>query len=177
MKKIILSTGIILCSIVFVNAQKGSNIIQVSGQVGLPVGDLADVAKVGYGGAVKGMYGFGAKEQHVTLEAGYNYFPVKDLPDGVSANYSAIPIYTGYRYSFSNFHFESQAGISINKITGTVDGKGSKSETMTNFAWALGASYTYNNIELGVRYQSSETKKEKEDITFIGIRLAYNFTL
>ncbi len=141
------------------------------------MGDLADVSKMGYGGAVKGMYGFGIREQHVTLEAGYNYFPVKNLPDGVSANYSAIPIYTGYRYSFSNFHFESQAGISINKVTGKVNGQGSKSETSTNFAWGLGASYSYNNIELGIRYQSSETKKEKENISFVGIRLGYNFSL
>jgi hypothetical protein len=32
-------------------------------------------------------------------------------------------------------------------------------------------------MELGVRYQSSELKDSKEDLTFVGVRLAYNFAL
>ncbi|MDQ8013206.1 MAG: outer membrane beta-barrel protein [Flavobacterium nitrogenifigens] len=159
------------------NAQKGNNQIQVSAQAAFPVDDLSKACSTGYGAAAKGLYGIGLRDQQVTLEAGYNFFPVKNLPDGVSAHYSAIPIYTGYRYSFSNFHIESQAGISINRIYAQANSGKSESDTNTQFGWAIGVGYAYQNIELGVRYQSSDMKSEDEGISFVAVRLGYNFTL
>lgn len=176
MKKKALLTFILAVISVAAFAQQGNHITQISAQLALPTGDLSNVSNVGYGGAAKGMYGFSSLPQHITFEFGYNYFPVKDLPSDVSAYYSNIPLLLGYRYSFKNFHIESQAGISINRIEGTVSGI-NRSDSSSNFAFGLGISYSYKDVELGVKYQSSDTKNDNESISFVGIRLGYNFNL
>ncbi|MES2061656.1 MAG: outer membrane beta-barrel protein [Bacteroidota bacterium] len=176
MKKPLLLLAIILSFSCTVKAQKGDNLFQISGQASLPTSNLADVVKTGFGAAIKGMYGFGVTKQHVTLEVGYDRFSVKNLPSGVDASYSAVPIYTGYRYTIGNFNLEPQAGISINKVAGS-SSVGSASSTSTNFGWATGVSYSFTNLELGVKYQSSEIKNSDDNLTFVGIRLAYNFSL
>ena len=158
------------------NAQKGTNKIQVAGQVGFPTGDLADVAKTGFGAAAKGMLGFSAKPQYVTLEAGYNNFSVKNLPSSVNANYSSVPIYLGYRANLSGVILESQAGVSLNHIEAAGPG-GTVSANQTGFGWALSAGYEFKNVELSVRYQNSEAESDSQKIRFVGIRLGYNFSL
>lgn len=40
---------------------------------------------MGYGGAIKGLYGVGENPQHITLETGYNKFSVKNLPSSLKA--------------------------------------------------------------------------------------------
>lgn len=176
MKKVLFSLALFLGLAIGANAQKGNNIIQLSGQVNFPTSDLADVVKTGFGFAAKGMYGFSLRKQQVTLEAGYNRFQVDVAPGGIDANYSAIPIYTGYRYSFGGFHLEPQAGLSINRIAAS-SGSRTVYSSQTNFAWATSVGYSFKFMELDVRYQSSELKDSKEDLTFIGVRLAYNFAL
>ncbi|WP_316792151.1 outer membrane beta-barrel protein [Pedobacter frigoris] len=160
----------------FTFAQKGSHYLQVSGQAAIPTASLADIVKTGFGGSVKGMYGIGVFPQHLTLEAGYNRFAVKDLPSSASAHYSAIPVYLGYRANLSGFILESQAGLSFNRIAGSGSG-GSASANQTAFGWSLGAGYTYKSVELGVRYQSSEKGDDVQEIRYVGIRLGYNFSL
>lgn len=157
-------------------AQKGNNVLQVSGQVNFPLSDLADATKTGYGFAAKGMYGIGMKKDHVTLEAGYNRFQVDVLPGGIDGYYSVVPVYTGYRYTYGSFNFEPQAGIAFNKIAGSAGGQ-TAGDTKTSFAWATAVSYSLKSMELGLRYQSSEINDSKENLTFVGIRIAYNFTL
>jgi hypothetical protein len=157
-------------------AQKGNNLIQVGGQAAIPTSDLSDIVNTGFGGTVKGMYGFSAKPQFFTLEAGYNRFGVKNLPSGASAHYSALPIYAGYRANLGGIILESQVGASFNRIAGSGSG-GTASANQTAFGWALGAGYAYKAIELGVRYQSSEADNDELVIRFIGIHLGYNFSL
>nr|WP_121271671.1 outer membrane beta-barrel protein [Pedobacter schmidteae] len=176
MNKKLLSLTVLVGLTISAYAQKGKNEVQLSGQVGFPTGQLADVAKTGYGFAAKGMYGFSLRKQQVTLEAGYNRFQVDVLPGGIDGYYSAIPIYTGYRYTIGGFHLEPQAGISINRVAGS-SGAASASSTKTNFAWATSVSYSLKSVELGLRYQSSEMKDSEEGLTFVGIRLAYNLSL
>lgn len=176
MKKIFFTFAI--CAILPFAAfsQKGKNAIQVSGQAAIATGDLSDVVKTGFGTAVKGMYGIGKNPQSLTVETGYNRFGVKNLPSGASGNYSAIPLYGGYRANLSGVIVESQAGVSFNHIAASGAG-GSASANQTAFAWALSAGYQYKDIELSVRYQSSEGSDDTQPIRFVGIRLGYNFGL
>ncbi|NRF37467.1 outer membrane beta-barrel protein [Pedobacter foliorum] len=157
-------------------AQKGSNFLQVSGQAAIPTGAISDVVKTGFGGAVKGIYGFSRNPQYLTLEAGYNRFAAKNMPAGASAHYSALPIYLGYRANLSGVVLESQGGVSFNRIAGSGPG-GSASANQTAFGWAISAGYTFKDLELAVRYQSSEGNNDVQIIRFIGIRLGYNFGL
>ncbi len=176
MKNFLVVTLIFLAIATGAKAQKGNNQLQVGGQAALPVGRLNDVAKTGFGIAAKGMYGFGVADQQVTLEAGYNRFAVKNLPNGVTGEYSAIPIYTGYRYIIGGLSLEPQAGISFNKIVATA-GNQAASGNETNFGWATSVGYSFSDIELSVRYQSSDVKNSDVKLTFLGFRLAYNFKL
>lgn len=176
MKKVLVSFLLLVGITISAQAQKGNNQLQISGQVNFPTSELADAAKTGFGFAAKGMYGFSVTKQQATLEVGYDRFSIKNLPSGIDGYYSAIPIYTGYRYTFGGLHLEPQAGISINKVGGSA-GSASVSSSSTNFAWATSVSYSLKSLELGLRYQSSEMKDSEDKITFVGVRLAYNFSL
>ncbi len=176
-KLLLLSASIFIFSAV--SAQKGTNAIQVGARVAFPTEKLNKIANTGFGGSLKGIYGIGGKSSphQVTLEAGYNRFGLKDLPAGASGSYSAIPIYTGYRYLFGKIILDTQAGISINRISGKSASGVKASGSQTAFGWAVGAGYMINQIELGVKYQSSDLKDDIYDIKFVGIRVGYNFAL
>jgi len=176
MKRIIIILAIMTSVPFCVFSQKGIKYIQVSGQAAIPVSDLTDIVKTGFGFAGKGIYGFSLKPQAFTLEGGYNRFAVKDLPSDASAHYSAIPVYAGYRANLSNVVLESQAGVSFNRIAGSSQA-GSASANQTAFGWALSAAYLYKSFELGIRYQSSEGSKDVSVIRFLGVRLGYNISL
>jgi len=157
-------------------AQSGKNFLQVSGQVSRPTSALLEVTNIGYGGALKWMHGFGENKQQATLEAGYNRFPVKKLPTGVSAHYGAIPIYVGYRYLANKISLEAQGGVSINRIVGR-NSLLSISETKTNLGFGLGMGYLLNDFEIAARFQVTDARGTADDPTFLGIRIAYNFLL
>jgi len=157
-------------------AQSGNNQLQFSGQLSRPTSALLEVTNIGYGGAVKGMYGFGDNDQQATLEAGYNRFPVKHLPTGVEAHYSSIPIYGGYRYLINSFSLEAQVGLAVNRIIGR-NSQITVSDTHRNLGWALGIGYTLKGLEIAARYQVSDVKGTDDDLNFLGIRLAYNISL
>ncbi|ETZ23056.1 outer membrane beta-barrel protein [Pedobacter sp. V48] len=157
-------------------AQKGSNFLQVAGQATLPTGNFSDVVKTGFGGSVKGIYGFSTKPQAITLEAGYNSFAVKNLPAVASGDYSLLPVYAGYRADLSGLILESQAGVSFNRVALSVPGE-SHSDTQTAFGWALSAGYAFKNVEFSLRYQHSEGSGDYNAIRVVGIRLGYKFGL
>lgn len=173
-KTLLLCTSLLVFSLA--KAQKGNNGIQVGARMAIPTERLAEVANVGYGATVKGMYGIGASPHQVTLEVGYNRFGLKNLPASVSGHYAAIPIYTGYRYTFGSVIVDTQAGLSINSIKGSGP-SGTASGNQTAFGWAIGAGYLYKKMEIGVKYQSSDIKDDTYDIKFVAIRLGYNFSL
>lgn len=175
MKKICLHFILVFAGFTAV-AQSGKKHLQFSAQMSRPTSTLLEVTNIGYGGAVKGMYGFGEKDQQATLEIGYNRFPVKHLPDGVEANYSSTPIYAGYRYLINNYSLEGQAGLAINRIVGR-NSQISVRDTRRNFGFALGIGYTWRALEIGARYQVSDVKGTEDDLNFLGIRLALNINL
>ena len=59
------------------------------------------------------MLGFSKTPQQVTLETGYNRFGIKNLPSGVNGNYSAIPLYLGYRARLGWLIVEGNGGLSF----------------------------------------------------------------
>jgi len=158
------------------SAQKGNNLLQLSGTVAIPTGELSNVVDVGYGGAIKGLYGVGQQAQQITLEAGYNRFSVKNLPSSVQANYSTVPIYLGYRAKLGRIIIEGQSGLGFNHIEASGP-SGTVGSNQTAFGWALAAGYAFRAVELDLRYQNSESGSDTYVIRFVGIRLAYNFSL
>jgi hypothetical protein len=179
MIKKILLLSVAVFTFSFAQAQKGVNGIQIGARAAIPTEKLDKVANIGYGGTIKGMYGIGSKSSphQITLEAGYNRFGLKDLPAGASGYYSAIPLYTGYRYLFGKVIIDTQAGISINRAAGeSVAGK-KASDGETAFGWAVGAGYMIKQIELGVKYQSSHSDDDIYSIKFFALRVGYNFAL
>ncbi len=173
-KKILLITFLLIPF--FSLAQKNKNYLKVAGQVAIPTGNLSDIVNIGVGGSVKGIFGFSKLPQYFTVEAGYNRFGVKNLSAGSTGNYSAIPVYAGYRARMGSIIFDAQAGASFNRIAGSGPG-GAASDTQTAFGWAFGASYEYKQVELGLRFQSSEASNDVFVIRFVGARIGYNFSL
>ena len=173
-KTLLLCTSLLIFS--FAKAQKGNNGIQIGARAAFPTEKLADIVNTGYGATLKGMYGFGADPHQVTLEVGYNRFGLKNLPASVSGYYAALPIYTGYRYTFGHVIIDTQAGVSFNSVKGSGPG-GTASGNQTAFGWAIGVGYVYKKVELGVKYQSSDVRDDIYDIKFVAVRLGYNFTL
>lgn len=145
-------------------------------RIGIPVFELADVAKSGYGGMAKGYYGFGYNPQQVTLDVIYSSFPIKDLPPGFESNYSSFAILTGYRYLCGGVFLELQAGVGFNHIkvessTAAID------RDKTSFYWTFGLGYQLKGFELGAAYHNTGLDDPDEDIPFIRIYLGYNFKL
>lgn len=179
MIKKILLLSVSLLAFIGVNAQKGTNGIQVGARAVFPTEKLNKIANTGFGGSLKGFYGIGSKSSphQVTLEAGYNRFGLKDLPSGASGSYSAIPLYTGYRYLLGNVVIDTQAGFSINRISGTSSAGVKANGSQTAFGWAVGAGYLIKKVELGVKYHSSDLNDDVYDIKFFALRVGYNFAL
>ncbi len=175
MKKLLLAFALLTSSF-SLHAQTGKKFLQVSGQISRPTSTMLEVTNVGYGGAIKGMYGFGELKQQATFEVGYNRFPVKGLPAGVEAHYSAFPIYLGYRYIANKLSLEVQGGTSINRIVGRNE-MISIVETKLNLGIGLGIGYLFHDFEIGARYQITDARGTEDDPTFLGLRLAYNFSL
>lgn len=158
-------------------AQKGKNQISPAVDVSLPIGDFGDVAPVGIGVTVKGLYGVGEAGQ-VSLTTGYSSFGAKkEIKDALGADklrQSLIPILVGYRHHFDGFYAEPQIGYGIfaSKIKGGIlDG----SESDGAFTWAIGGGYIFKDFDAGIRYQSSH--KDGSSRGLIGIRIGYNFSL
>lgn len=166
-------------------AQQGEIKINPGIELGLPIGDFSDVTNIGFGATVKGLYGV-TDEGQIELTLGYLHFPGKDF-QGFKANYSVIPIMAGYRHSFENFYAEGQLGFAIAKSKAKSDFEipdipgfdfdinASSSESSTEFSWAIGAGYMFDEFDLSLRYQSIETSGSS--IAWIGLRVGYSFDL
>ncbi|MBL4679081.1 MAG: hypothetical protein JKY70_23245 [Mucilaginibacter sp.] len=175
-KRIYLTACILLFSAVCFG-QTGNTQIQVAAQATIPIGDLATSAKVGRGFAIKGLWGFGSPPQQLTLEAGNNFFALRDkyVVKNVEVSYSNWPIYLGYRKYINKLYTESQFGLAINKLvafsTDTITA--SVQQSNAYFAWAGAIGYKLNDFDLEARYQNISIKNSP-DIRFISLRIAYS---
>lgn len=152
------------------HAQDGNDQIQAGIQYAIPNGDFSKIASNGYGAFVKGMYGVGEKANQLTLELGFNSFDT-NIKHKTGSN-QIIPLMLGYRINLNHFVLEPQAGLSLNALVEDT-GKSTKAK----FGWATIVGYNLKNVELGVKYQATKFNSESKDLSFIGLRLAYNFSL
>lgn len=141
--------------------------IGVGVDVAFPMGDLADVSKFGIGGTVK--IAFPAGPGAVTVTTGYINFSGKDVTVGnltmtTSSTY-LIPFKAGYRLNLGQgFNIEPQLGYSAGK------------NSSGGFTYAAGLGYIINDqVDLSARYEG--VSKSGSTLSFIGLRVAYNFSL
>ncbi|HTD93121.1 MAG TPA: hypothetical protein VK644_04895 [Chitinophagaceae bacterium] len=167
MKKLIVAICIIMISAT-TYAQKGTTQIGVGADLGIPTGDFGDVAKTGFGGYAKGLFGIGEAGQ-ITFTTGYTTYKIKGAGSG--SNLNIVPLLAGYRHNFSGFYAEPQLGYGIYGVKL----KGIGSDSGGAFTWAVGFGYAMNGLDIGVRYQSGD--KDELTRSLVGIHVGYNFSL
>ena len=154
------------------------NKISVGPDFALPIGNLADVNNLGFGGSVQGELNV-AKSLNLTGSAGYLSFSYKkDYKDAYKAvfgtelkNDGIVPVKVGAKYYFGgNFYGAGEVGAAF----ATGEGSG------TAFAYSptLGASFSVadkSSIDLGIRYEG--WARNGSSVSFIGIRAAFAFGL
>ena len=135
---------------ILATAQKGNNLVGISLDLGIPLGDFEDFAQVGIGGTVRGLYGVGTAG-HITLTTGYSYFRWKDLIPGEDANSHIIPVLIGYRHNFPPFFVEPYIGYaSYGEKYSYLNNTSSAS--IGSFAWGGGLGWSRGGFEGGVRF-------------------------
>ncbi len=156
--------------------------VGLTGGMGLPMGDMANKDKMnlgsGFGGGLTGRY-FLNDNMAVGLNLSYFSFAVNDVPSGVTASYSNMPITAAFDYYFMDEGIKPYAGLeagflyssikSSQTVSGkTVDVTGSKSGLL--IAPVVGVAYGVNDaldIMLNAKYMYGMTSG-KADITATG---------
>lgn len=179
MKKLIIATLLALSAISYGYAQQGNIDINAGIDFGLPIGDFSDVYGFGYGATVKGLYGISDAGQ-VGLTLGYQRFGLKDdYDDMMSGSMGISPIFALYRHNLGGLYIEPQAGLSVNKvnlkITESDWGDFGGSASNTSFGYAVGLGYMFDKIDVSARYQG--LTQSGENLSFIGLRIGYNFRI
>ena len=176
------------------------NRVSVGLEVGLPMGDFADVSSIGIGGTL-GLELPIADKIGLVAQAGYISFMGKEyettsVVNGVvsistvkSDAAGMIPIQAGLKYYFSDnqegaylgalvgVHMQSVKEVtSINLTTGVVE---TESKLHTNFSFAPMLGFILGeNIDLGLRYQMISAKDAADKTvtsSYLGLRAAYMF--
>src|SRR3954469_19802540 len=134
MRKALFSLAIGIVVSLAAHAQSGNNQIGIGAEAGIPTGkDASQSTKIGIGGSVKALYGVGSAGQ-ITLTSGYMTMGGKNLPDGVKANLTIIPVMAGYRQNFGGFYVEPQAGVGFLKQKESYQGE-SGAVKATKLTW------------------------------------------
>lgn len=158
-------------------AMSGSK-LSIGAEFALPVGDLSDAYKLGFGGSLVYIAPI-AENLKFTGSAGYINFSGKTISASgygftVSQkipNAGAIPLKAGLRYYFiENFYGAAEVGAAIS--TGD-------NSSGTAFAYSPGIGIEFpvsdkSSIDLGARYEGWSKNGTK---SFFGIRAAINFGL
>lgn len=175
MKKLFLLTAIAgLFAFSNVNAQTDPAMsgpkLGVGVDFGFPVGDFGDGYKLGYGGSLLYQHPV-APKLNITGTAGYLNFQSKEIPGFGKINAGFIPVKAGARYFLAE-------NIFINGEVGAVFSTGDNNSG-TAFAYSPGIGVEFpvadkSAIELAARY---EGWSNDGTISFVGLRLAWNFGL
>jgi hypothetical protein len=177
MKKLLLILGVTVLTTASSYAQKkGTGVSRPSISVGvdgaLPLGDFKQGYKMGIGGTVKGAVPV-APGLDATLTAGYLSFAGKsesyfgEVYKNAALN--LIPIKAGMRYTIAGGpYFEPQLGYTI------LSSKDFKSTGAFTYAGNVGVMLS-PEVDLGVRFEAMS--KNSSTTSFLGARLAYNFSL
>lgn len=126
----------------------------------LPIGTFNTSSNFGIGGSLKGAFPVGASGD-ITITAGYINFSAKSgfISSGL------IPMKAGYRFrTSSGFYAEPQAGYG--KFTKGGGG---------GFLYAINAGYLdKSGFDIAARYEGISNKGT---LSYIGLRIGYNFSL
>lgn len=173
MKTKLLLFAVLVSLILSLKAQNGDEKpfkIGAGAMIGLPIGDLGDIASLAYG--VDLMCEYAVQPSFtLTLSIGYVDFSkkseYKDLEDewGTKFKLGIIPVLAGTKYYFTNkLYGNAQIGISL----------ATESDYGTAFTFAPGVGFKISeNLDLLLKYQS-ETATGGSD-SFIGLRAGFNF--
>lgn len=175
----------ILMSVQYSVAQNGR--ISIGAELGLPMGDFADAADMGFGGSLRYEMPMG-DNLGLTLTAGYLMFGGKDQDvSGVTvkgADWSMIPVQVGAKYYFqeqqNGFYGMVELGIHATSVksdsyTTTYYGQPvtvpESSSSSTDFSYAPSVGYHLANLDFGLKYQMIATSGSST--SYLGICLAY----
>lgn len=129
--KMIAVAGIVAASMFTSNAQIS---VGLTGGMGLPMGDMADKAKMsadlGFGGGITARYWLNEK-MAVGLNASYFSFGVQDLPSGVTASIAVMPITAAFDYYFMEDGIKPFVGLELGMIN--VSPKSNQTSNGLNF--------------------------------------------
>lgn len=175
MKKLLLAVALFISLAGY--SQKGNNQVGVGADIGIPIGDFATLANVGFGGYVKGLYGVGTAGQ-MTFTTGYSVFKIKEefqeAAEVDKLNYRILPLLFGYRHNLNGFYIEPQLGYSVHSAKATL-GSVSATESDGAFTWGAGVgAATKGGFDFGVRYLSAS--QDGDAISWVSIHIGYNFS-
>jgi hypothetical protein len=170
MKKLLLLSALSFASLTIFAQDKTSGFeLSVGAEGGLPVGDFNTGYNIGFGATGKLAYNFDASSA-ATFQTGYMSFGGKTVSAyGYSASVPAVgfvPFKVGYRYTLDGGIFlEPQLGF-----TAVSNGGG------TAFTYAFNAGYRMTpGLDISARYEG--VSKSGSTLSFIGLRVAYSFSL
>jgi len=152
-----------------IRAQQGEFKINAAAEVGIPLGDFSDITSFGFGVTGKGLYGV-SDDGQVGLTIGYLSFSGKKYQGYKYGNYGVIPIMGSYRHFFDAFYGEAQLGFANIGVR-----YAGISHTSTDFSWAIGGGYTFDQFDASLRYQGVQTSGDS--VGWIGLRFGYTFDL
>lgn len=196
--KMIAVAGIVAGSVITSSAQIA---IGLTGGLGLPMGDMSNKDKErlgsGFGGGLNGRY-FLNDNMAVGVNLSYFSFSVNDVPSGITATYSNLPITAAFDYYFMDEGFKPYAGLEagfINSFYKVSGGGAELSYSKGGFLVApvIGFAYGINdNIDLmlNAKYMYGMTagtqdvdvsgvkvKAESYDATFLNVNLGLAYRI
>ncbi|MFA9214862.1 MAG: hypothetical protein ACEQSR_13635 [Candidatus Methylacidiphilales bacterium] len=98
----------------------------------------------GFGGGLNGRYWLN-KKMAVGINISYFSFGVKDVPSGITSNYSVTPISLAFDYSFKDKGFKPFAGLEFGYLIGSWIAKYDENYGGINFP-AFDGSYSNNDL-------------------------------
>lgn len=166
---------VLLVAFTNVNAQSKFT-LNVGPELALPMGSFGDVAGFGFGGSVGGELGL-AENMKGFATVGYLMFGEKDVAGLGKWSYSAIPILVGAKYYLGKggFYTMAETGFHLWTVESTVTFFGVSTTvdaSSTEFTYGVGAGYEFGAFDVNAKYIGAGS-----GISYIGVRVAYNFAL
>jgi hypothetical protein len=184
MKKIVLCATIIaVATLVSMKASaQGQMSVGAGLDIMLPVGSFADSWGTGFGGTAEFDYSL-TPRTNVTGKIGYLTWSGKNLPSGVTATYSGVPVLAGIkfypRFTTQGSPVRVYGHLELGLMIGSVSGSGhyltiTESKTDFTIVPSLGCEIPAGpngNVDVSIRYFDISKKSS------IGLRAGYKLSL
>jgi hypothetical protein len=129
-------------------AQKGSNLISMGIETGIPV--WRDDA--GIGGSIKGLYGIGETGQITLSLHYYKLHTTAGSFDFGTQKTKLLPVLIGYRKNFNQFYLEPQIGYGLFEVNRT-EGSNHRTSSRNAMFYAINSGWRFKVFDIGLRYQ------------------------